>query len=258
MYPVFFKIGSFSLYTYGVLVFSGVLLVYLSSLREAKRENIDKKNFSDIIFWSILFGFIGARVFYILVEFEHFSDSPLRFIFGRSGFIFYGGIIFGLGTFYLLARKHKLDFLKLVDIISLNIPLGHALGRLGCFSYGCCYGLPTSSWIGIKFPPNSPAGSLGVKVIPTQLISFLFLLLLFFTLLAIKKKQKFKGQIVLSYSILYGLFRFIIEFYRNDPRGAIGGFSTSQFIALILVGISVFFWIKIGRGSKEGRKLLLF
>jgi phosphatidylglycerol:prolipoprotein diacylglycerol transferase len=243
MHPVLFKVGPVTIYTYGVLVFLGVLVGYLFALREAKRKGIDSKIFSDIIFWSLVSGFLGARVFYILVEFKQFIYHPITVGLGRGGFVFYGGVIFGLLLFYLLAKKHRLDFLKLADVATLAIPLGHAIGRLGCFFYGCCYGKPTSSWIGIKFPPNSPAGLLGEKVIPTQLISSFFLLVIFFILLLIRRKQKFRGQVVFSYFILYGIFRFIIEFYRADPRGVIGIFSTSQIIALIIVPVSIFCYL---------------
>jgi phosphatidylglycerol:prolipoprotein diacylglycerol transferase len=131
----------------------------------------------------------------------------------------------------------------LIDVIAIGIPLGHAFGRLGCFFYGCCYGKPTDSFIGVLFPPDSAAGYLGVKVIPTQLISSFFLFVLFFILLFLRKKKRFDGQIALSYIILYSIFRFLIEFFRGDPRGTFLHLSTSQFISLILVVISAFAWI---------------
>jgi len=132
--------------------------------------------------------------------------------------------------------------LKFTDIAYLVIPLGLAFGRIGCFFYGCCYGKPTTSSIGILFPRESPAGLLGVKVIPTQLISAIFLLLLFFLLLFLMKKKKFNGQILLAYAFFYGIFRFIIEFYRGDPRREVFSLSTSGFISLILVILSVFLY----------------
>jgi phosphatidylglycerol:prolipoprotein diacylglycerol transferase len=241
MYPVLFKIGPITIYTYGVLVFLGILVGYIFVLREAKRAGIDGKIFSDIIFWSIVFGFLGARVFYILVEFKQFIRHPISIGLGRGGFVFYGGIIFGILSFYLLTKKHNLDFLKLADITALSLPLAHAIGRLGCFFYGCCYGRSTSSWLGIKFPPNSLAGLLGEKVIPTQLISSFFLLVIFFILLTIRR-QAFRGRIVFSYFILYGIFRFIIEFFRGDPRGFVGMLSFSQIMALIMACIGLFFY----------------
>jgi phosphatidylglycerol:prolipoprotein diacylglycerol transferase len=170
----------------------------------------------------------------------------------RSGFVFYGGVICGIAALYLLSKKYKIKFALLADIIAIGVPLGHAFGRLGCFFYGCCYGRPSESFMGVLFPPDSPAGYLGAKVIPTQLISSFFLFLLFFLLLAFRKRKKFDGQIVLVYLILYSIFRFIIEFFRGDPRGSILFLSTSQLISLILIAISIFFWVRIRRVEVKG------
>lgn len=242
MHPILFKLGPITVYTYGVFVFLGVLAGYLFCLKQAKKESIDTKVFSDILFWAIISGFLGARLFYIVIEFKQFMDDPIGIGLGRAGFVFYGGIIFGLPVFYFLARKHRLDFLNLTDLVILALPLAHAIGRIGCFFYGCCYGKPTDSWIGMKFAPDSPAGLLGVKIIPTQIISSLFLFLIFFLLLTLRKTRKFKGQIFLYYIIVYSIFRFIIEFYRGDPRGYLGSLSFSQVISLILIGGALILW----------------
>lgn len=244
MYPILFKLGPLTIYTYGFFIFLGVALGFSLSVRLAKKLDFDSKIFSDLIFWSILGGFLGARILYIIIEWRWFFDSPIQVAFSRSGFVFYGGAIGGLIIFYFLTKKYKLNFLKSADIVSLHVPLAHAFGRVGCFFYGCCYGAPTNSFIGILFPEDSPAGYLKCKVLPTQLISALALFLIFFILTLINKKKKFDGQIMFSYFLFYGIFRFIIEFFRVDPRGAIFIFSTSQVIALFFVLIGVFFLIK--------------
>ncbi|MCM8823629.1 MAG: prolipoprotein diacylglyceryl transferase [Candidatus Omnitrophica bacterium] len=239
MHPVLFKVGPITIYTYGVLVFLGVIITYWLCLREAGKEKINKEVFSNIFFWTIIFGFLGARLLYIILEWRLFLEEPLSFIFGRSGFVFYGGLISGIFGLWLLVKKFKLPFLKIADILVLYLPLGHFFGRLGCFSYGCCYGKPTNSWIGIKFLPNSPAGLLGTKVIPTQLIEAFFLLIIFFILQYSKKKKNFPGKITIIYLTLYSIFRFFIEFFRGDYRGGIGILSTSQIISIITL-ITVF------------------
>lgn len=249
MCPILFDIGSFHIYTYGVLVFLGVLCGYLFAVSQAKKSGLDDKLFSDILFWSIIWGFIGARLLYVVIEWRMFLEAPLALLFGRAGFVFYGGILGGIAALYLQTKRHKLAFLPYVDIIILTVPLGHFFGRLGCFFYGCCYGIPTGSWIGMKFPPDSPAGILGVKVIPTQLISAFFLLTIFGVLLFIRNRQRFRGQIMLSYFILYGTFRFVIEFFRGDPRGFVGYFSTSQVIALVLITAGILSWRRLARFS---------
>ena len=245
MFPILFKLGPITIYTYGVFVFLGVIASYLVCKNQADKEGISRKIFSHIFFWALVWGFLGARVVYILVEWKWFLSNPLSVILSRSGFVFYGGIVSGILTLLILAKKYKINLLRVADIAGLGIPLGHALGRIGCFCYGCCYGKPTDSSWGILFPPESPAGLLGVKVIPTQLISALFLFLFFFLLLILKKHQRFDGQILLSYGIGYGIFRFIIEFYRGDLRGEIFSLSTSQFAALVVIIISIFFFFRL-------------
>ncbi len=242
MYPVLFRIGPITIYTYGVFVFLGVVIAYWLAVNEVHREGIDKSVASDIFFWTIVCAFLGARLLYCVVEWRSFIHSPLKMIFSRTGFVFYGGILGGLAGFIFMVKRYQRDFFTMADSVALYIPLGHAIGRLGCFSYGCCYGRPTDSWIGMVFPPSSPAGALGVKVIPTQLISSFFLVVIFIILRVLRNHRRFKGQILLSYILLYSLFRFIIEFFRGDPRGFFWIFSTSQWISVVAFFIAVYLW----------------
>jgi phosphatidylglycerol:prolipoprotein diacylglycerol transferase len=226
-----------------------VVAGYFVCKAAAAKEGLPANVFAHIFFWALVFGFLGARVTYILVEWKWFLANPLGVIFSRSGFVFYGGVIAGILTVLILAKKYKLDLLKSADVAALGIPLGHAIGRIGCFCYGCCYGVPTNSFPGVLFPPQSPAGLSGVKVIPTQLISAFSLFLIFCLLLMVRKRRRFSGQVVLSYTFFYGIFRFIIEFYRGDWRGKIFFLSTSQFFSLIAIIASVIFFLKWRRGQ---------
>lgn len=247
MHPVLFQLGPITIYTYGFFVFLGVLASYLVCRKQAKNNAIDLNIFSDIFFWTLIFAFIGARILYLLIEWEIFLENPLGAIFSRSGFVFYGGIIGGVISAIIIARRKKIDFLKLADIFAIGIPLGHSLGRLGCFFYGCCYGKPSDAFYALLFPVGSPAGSLGVKVIPTQLISAFALFLIFFLLLVVSKYKKFNGQILVSYLFIYGIFRFLIEFLRGDPRGEVFMLSTSQIVAVITVITSIILFFRFKR-----------
>ncbi len=251
MHPVLFKIGPVTIATYGLFVSLGVIAGYLFSLKGSSRCGISANKISDLLFVSLASGFITARVFYILINWDYFIQAPMALIFSRSGFVFYGGLIGGGLAGWIFVQRNKLPALTVLDLIAPAVALGHSLGRLGCFSYGCCYGKPTSSFIGMVFPAGSPAG-IGEPVIPTQLISSFFLLVIFFLLLFVRDRKKFEGQVFLSYLFLYGLFRFIIEFYRGDPRGYWGIFSVSQWISLFLIGVSGIFFIKkfIAAGKK--------
>jgi len=226
-----------TIYTYGFMVFLGVISGYYLALNQAVKKGVKSEVFSDMFFWSLLWGFVGARLFYIIIEGEYFLQDPWGMLFGRSGFVFYGGILTGLAVLYFLSRRHKIKFFDLLDALSPGVAFGHALGRVGCFFYGCCYGGPTNSWIGVLFPADSPAGQCGVKLIPTQLIEAAFLLLLFLILFVLNRFRKYSGQTAAIYLILYGAFRFVIEFFRADPRGQFLGLATSQWISL---GVLVF------------------
>ncbi len=242
MHPTLFKIGPLAISTYGVFVFLGVLAGYLAAFRQASREKIKPELFSHFVFWVMVFAFLGAKLLYILIEFRAFLDNPLAMV--RSGFVFYGGIIAGMLAILYLSWRHRVRFLKLADIFAFGLPLGHAFGRVGCFFYGCCFGHAHEGWFGLLFPPDSPAGRDGVKVIPTQLIEAGFLFLLFFIFLRFRNRQKFSGQVFFLYIIAYGTFRFLIEFLRGDPRGSLFFFSTSQLVSLILVPLAIWFYCR--------------
>jgi phosphatidylglycerol:prolipoprotein diacylglycerol transferase len=239
MHPILFKIGPITIYTYGFFIFLGVLSGYLISQKRAKEVGVDRQQFSNIFFQTLITGFIGARIIYIIVNWQVFIKAPLEITLSRSGFVFYGGVIFGLLYLLLFTQKHKIKFLKITDIFALGVPLAHVFGRIGCFFYGCCYGKTTTTWIGIKFPLGSPAGLEDTRVIPTQLISAGFLFILFLFLFTIRNKITQTGKLTGYYLFTYSLFRFIIEFFRGDPRGSFLIFSTSQWISLFLILLAI-------------------
>jgi len=247
MYPVLFRIGSLTIYTYGFFIFLGVLAGYIFSLSQCKKYGLSEDKISDLLFWSLLLGFVFSRIFYIALNWNLFLIKPLSFIFSGSGFIFYGGLSGGVIAAFFFIKKNQLPLFKTLDLVSPALALGHSLGRVGCFFYGCCYGRPTSSLIGVVFPRDCPAGLLGGALIPTQLISSLALLVIFGLLLLIRDKKSFPGQVFLSYLGLYSAFRFIIEFYRADPRGGFFFFSTSQWLALLFLVLVLLFWPRFSK-----------
>ncbi len=252
MYPILFKIGPVAIYTYGVMIALGIMAGLYFASRQAKKEAIGSGIIVDIVFWIILSGFIGARITYVFVEWKYFTEYPLKVLFAREGFVFYGGFIFSFLTAFLYVKIKKLNAWKLADIIAPSTALGYAIGRLGCFFYGCCYGRPTNSLLGILFPPEVPAGSLGVKVIPTQLISSLTLFIIFIILVALRKHKKFDGQIFWIFVLLEAITRFGIEFLRGDERGTIGALSISQVIAIFMAVVAA---VILARAKKYEKKI---
>ena len=137
MYPILLKFGEFTLHTYGFLLAVGFFLAVMLTLREARRVGVDPNVMMDLNFYVLLAALLGSRVFYVITSWEEFRDNPVDIIrFWRGGLVFYGGLIFAFFTGIWYVRKHRLNFRQLADIVSPAIPLGQAIGRLGCFSAG--------------------------------------------------------------------------------------------------------------------------
>jgi len=137
MYPVLIKIGEFTLHTYGLLLALAFFLAVMIAVREAKRVGVDPNVMMDLSFYALLAALVGSRVFYVITTWEEFRDNPVDIVrFWRGGLVFYGGLIFAflVGVWYV--RKHRLNFTQLADIVAPAIPLGQAVGRLGCFAAG--------------------------------------------------------------------------------------------------------------------------
>ncbi len=137
MFPILAKIDGFILHTYGVLLALGFLLAIVVALKEARRLGFDSNLITDLVFYILIAALIGSRVFYVLTSWEEFRDRPIEIIFfWRGGLVFYGGLIFAFLTGLWFVRRNHLNFTQLADLVTPCIPLGQALGRLGCFSAG--------------------------------------------------------------------------------------------------------------------------
>ena len=254
MFPVLFKIGPLALHTYGLLAAIGIFSgVYLAG-RRAEKEGYDRDLAMDLGFTLILSAIIGARLMYVIVEYPSYIDDPLRiFKMWEGGLVFYGGVLTAIPAAIWFLKKHRLDFWTMSDIYAPYLALAHAIGRLGCLAAGCCYGKPTTSWIGITFTSPESIAPRGVPLFPTQLFDSANEFAIFLILLAALPYKKFNGQIMLMWVMLYSVGRFIVEIYRGDSRGNFFGMelSTSQGIATIafLAGVAMFVW-KLKRGGK--------
>ena len=241
-----FSIGSFTVHSYGLMIGIGFILAMLLAEYRAKKLGLREESIIDITIIAGVSGFLGAKLLYIIVEFDTFIKDP-KAVLGSAGFVVYGGIIAGVLCCMFYCRIKKLNFLEYFDLVMPEIALAQGFGRIGCFLAGCCYGRETESLFGVVFPAGSQAPA-GVKLIPTQLISagadFIHVIILLviagsFSYTVAKNKGKSRslpaGGIGYIYMMFYGIGRFLIEFLRNDYRGEIGFLSTSQFISIFFV-----------------------
>lgn len=253
MHPLLFEIGRFPVYTYGVLLAAAYLSGLWLAVRRARARGLDGDKVMDLGIWIIAAALVGAKLLLLVVDFDYYSSNPRELLsMFRSGGVFYGGLIVAVAVAFWYMRRAKLPLWTTTDAFAPGIALGHVIGRLGCFMAGCCYGRPASAPWAVRFTNPLAAENVGtpldVPLHPTQLYEAGAELLILVLLLATERRGRpFPGRTFWAYLLLYAVSRFVIEFYRGDPRGAIGMFSTSQVISLVLVPLSVLMLWRLAR-----------
>jgi phosphatidylglycerol:prolipoprotein diacylglycerol transferase len=256
VFPQLVNFGSFSLPTYGFLVATGVLLGLIVAARMSRWQGLDPEKTWNLGILLVLSAIIGAKLLLFLNDWSFYSAHP-REIFSvstwQAGGVFYGGVLAALVTGVWYVRKNHMPALRTLDSFAPGLALGHAIGRVGCFAAGCCYGKPTSLPWGVTFTnPLAQAISgtpLGVPLHPTELYESIVELINFFILYWLIRHKRFEGQVIGAYLFLYGVARYFLEFLRDDPeRGSVfGGIMTGTqliSICLVLLGGAIWLWRK--------------
>jgi len=260
VFPKLIEIGPFFIPSYGFFVALGVFVSLLVAKLRARKEGMDGVKVFDTGLSIVIASFIGSKIALVFVYPGDFFRSFSSFIsLIRSGGVFYGGFIAGVITAILLIRKARFPIWTLGDVYGAALPIGQAIGRIGCFMAGCCWGkscsLPWAVTFTNPFAHEITGVPLHTSLHPSQLYLSLSDLTIFFLLQLLYTRRRFKGQIFLMYAWLYGAARFLLEFLRGDPRGTpLGGpLSTSQVVAIVVVTVSSFFLLRgylSSRGSE--------
>jgi phosphatidylglycerol---prolipoprotein diacylglyceryl transferase len=256
MHPILINIGSFNLYTYGLFMAFGFLAAMWVAKVNAKPYGISPEIITDIFFVILVSALIGARLLYVLINFNSYQNNLIGiFQIWNGGLVFFGGFLAAVTASAIYIRKKNLKIWITADIIAPGIAIGHAIGRIGCLFAGCCYGKTCDLPFAIKFTNSQSLAPLDVYLHPTQIYSMISNLILFFTLLWLQKRKKFHGMVFLIYIMLYSLFRSIIEFFRGDFRGdfIFDFISMSQGIGFMVFFVALVLLIKLSRtahGSK--------
>lgn len=251
MYP-YDIIGSIDLYD--ILIAAGVITAIVVFRVAADKMKLGARLFNFTLICALC-AIAAGLLFAVLFQALYNIGARGAFIIDRqTGMTFAGGLIGGAAAFiaiyFIFGKKadagYKTEFKKIADCAACAIPAGHAIGRIGCLMDGCCYGKPTDSFIGIHMK------NLGYKVVPTQLFEAVFLAAIaaLLIVLLIKKKK----YTMCLYLISYGVWRFFIEFLRDDYRGtSIVPFLTpSQLIAILMVVLGgALFVIQSKRAQKK-------
>jgi phosphatidylglycerol:prolipoprotein diacylglycerol transferase len=249
MHPLLLQLGFLKLHTYGLMIVIGFLLGLYLVRKQALKQGLNADRLIDMSFWGLALGLLGGRIVYIITRLDYFSDHPLEvFYFWEGGLVFYGGFIGGAFAFWYFAKRYKLPILKSMDLAVPSLAIAHMFGRFGCFFAGCCFGKPAMGvpWA-ITFSDPASLAPPGIPLHPTQLYDALNALIIFGVTYTVQKRQKFTGQLLVIYMLMYSVGRSIVEVYRGD---SIRGFvidpwlSTSQFFSILTFGLGIYLWMR--------------
>lgn len=259
MYPVLIDLGFFQIPTYGVLLATAVAVALWTARRRARRVGLDGDRLVDFGLWMVIWALVGSKLLLVLVELPQYLAHPERFLgLIRAGGVFLGGFLAAVVAAVVLLRRYRLEPLATFDAVAPSISLGHAIGRLGCFAAGCCWGARCDLPWAVEYTDPRAAANVGTPLHdhlhPWPLYAVVANLVLYGILEWYHRRRPSPGRVFGMYLVLYGVTRFVLERWRGDEvRGAVfGGFlSTSQAIsiALILAGIGLHWWVSRKRGS---------
>lgn len=247
MHPILLKLGPLSVKSYGFFLALGILLGVWWAKIQSKKENISSSVIYDFSLYAVLGGIIFARLVFVFLNLKEYVFDPLSIILPRGGgiggFSYHGAVLGGIIGGIIFCKKNKFSFLKFADFFSPPLSLGLAIGRIGCFFNGCCYGTKTNLPWGIKFPDTSYSSH------PTQIYESVLSLFIFFIL--IRMKRKFSGYIFFNYLILYSSSRFFLEFLRKGVTAKVLFYLTqAQYASILIIVFSLIFMRILGKEKR--------
>lgn len=260
MNPEIVNLFGISIRWYSVLILCGIMLAFFLANKESKKFNLPDEFIFDMGFWVVIFGILGARIYYVIFNFSNYSDNLLDiFKVWEGGLAIHGGIIFGLITLLIYCKIKKVKPLRITDIVVPSLIIAQAIGRWGNFFNSEAHG-PITTLANLKslFIPDFIINGMyidGVYYHPTFLYESLWCILGFIILLLVRRFYKYlkSGQLTCVYLVWYGIGRLLIESLRTDSL-MIGSFKVAQLVSLFMIVIGLVFFIylcfnklKVGR-----------
>ena len=255
MNNILFQLGNITIYKYSVCILSGVISAIIVIIINNKRYNINKDDLSDIIFYTLLIGILGARIYYVIFNLDYYLKNPQEIIMiSNGGLAIHGGLLLGLITIIYLTKKRNIELFNLLDIISPSIILAQSIGRWGNYFNQEAYGsIVTKSFLKSLHIPNFIIENMKIEGAyhhPCFLYESILCLIGFIILEVLFHKKLKSGTIFSTYLIYYGIIRFFIESLRTDSL-IFFGLKQAQLISIIFIIFGIIILIKINKKEKE-------
>jgi len=273
MIPVLFHIGAIPIYSFGVMAALGFLTANLLLTLEVRRRGMNPGMADSLVVFGAIAGFAGSRLYDVFDNWQNYVAHPWSIVFSGSGFVWYGGLIAGIISTWLVARYYRVPFLIVTDLCAAPLVLGMAFGRMGCLLSGDGdWGLPSKLPWAMAFPKaivgwhgniNLPNGEFipatvlklshgvlvdgffpGVRVHPTPIYEIILYVAIFAFLWSKRKHIAFPGELLCLYLILAGATRFAVEFLRINPR-VLWGLSEAQLISIVMIAAGALAWVAL-------------
>lgn len=277
MYPVIFELpewvpllGGEAITSFGVFMLFAFLTGGYVLRAELRRIGEEPDRAWDIVFMAVVGGIVGAKLYYVLLNYRELAENPVAMIFSRGGLVWYGGFLLATALIVWEIRRQKMPLAATADAIAPALALSYAVGRIGCFLVGDDWGRPTDSWVGIRFPRGTPPSSVDeiqrtfgievdpalverygqiVPVHPTQLYEVGMSTLIFFVLWRLRGTHA-PGWLFMLWLALAGTERFLVEFLRAKDDRFFGALTLAQMISLGVVAVGV---VGVLRTSRRAR-----
>lgn len=248
MRPILFQIGPVPIYSYGTMVAIAFVIALWMIGRQAQKQGLASYDrIVDLSLWILVSGIIGARLLFVILELPTYIADPFSiFLINQGGLSFYGAVLGGFIGGIIYAKKVSLPVWPLADLIVPWVALGYSIVRIGCLMNGCCYGLPTNVPWALRC-----ASSDNLLRHPTQIYALLASLMIFFLLMALRKRKPFEGFLFWLYIEVYAFDRFIIEIFRESQILAFGWLRTTQVACVLLIILST--WMVCLGCRKKGQ-----
>ncbi|MBT3324896.1 MAG: prolipoprotein diacylglyceryl transferase [Gemmatimonadales bacterium] len=277
MYPIIFEfpawvpfMGGEAVTSFGVFMLFSFLTGGYLIRAEMARIGEDPDKAWDLVFMGVVGGILGAKIYYILLNYPRLATDPAALILSRGGLVWYGGFILATALVVWEIRRQKLPLPTMADVVAPGLAMAYGVGRMGCFLVGDDWGVPTDSWVGIAFPKGYPATTvsnieaLGISVDPalvekygqvlpvhpTQLYEVGISTAVFFFLWKIRRHKHNAGWLFMLWLGFSGAERFLVEFLRAKDDRFFGVLTLAQIISLGIIGVGIYGMTKLGRPAE--------